>query len=434
MTKRILVIKKEESIVSASAEADFSLAEDTLTHKLKPDGYKFDTTYSPIPLKGRSNIFTMTPEADGFDYRELNKPNKNPNLYIVRVDVSNEEAFQRTITQQSDLVVGYYSDLEIEPDSNSSHCGEGVGNWHNVYEKLGLEGINFTGKNIRIAIVDSGIAADNHIKVADGWTPPNVEGQPGGWPRSHGTMCAFDALIAAPDAKLLDCALLRSREQPIHRRLLSDAIACFSHLSDLASATPEPLIVNNSWGVYDRSGDYPIGHPGNYSANIDHPFNQAALSLVAAGADVLFSAGNCGGDCPSDNCGINDRGIGRSIHGAKALPDVITVAAVTIDNRRLGYSSQGPAGISTRKPDIAAYSHFEGSGVYSIDNGTSAACPVASGVVAALREKVSNSSISPYALKAILQRTAIDTNHNGWDHDIGYGIINPQAAFDAIES
>jgi len=47
----------------------------------------------------------------------------------------------------------------------------------------------------------------------------------------------------------------------------------------------------------------------------------------------------------------------------QAVSDTTTIVAITVDNRRLGYSSQGPSGISRRKPYLAAHSHFKGSGV-----------------------------------------------------------------------
>jgi hypothetical protein len=50
----------------------------------------------------------------------------------------------------------------------------------------------------------------------------------------------------------------------------------------------------------------------------------------------------------------------------------------------------------------------------------------------ALREKISNSSKDPIALKAILQRTANDINGNGWDNDVGYGVINPKDVLNTI--
>jgi subtilisin family serine protease len=97
------------------------------------------------------------------------------------------------------------------------------------------------------------------------------------------------------------------------------------------------------------------------------------------------------------------------------------VAAITTDGDRLGYSSQGPGGLSPRKPDIAAFSHFDGSRVYRADGGTSAACPVAAGLVAALRTGVP--ALSSATLKAIVQQTATAAP-GGWNTDLGYGTIN----------
>ena len=438
MVKRIVLLKDDDQLRLASEEAEFEIAEETLVHELEPEGWNFDRTYTPVPLEGRSTVLNIRREAEGFDYRELNLPQEGAKVYVTRVDVENEEAFQRSM--RSNKVVGYFSDLELEEDAvGEDYCSPApaAGDWETVAKKLGVSSLGSTGKNVRVAVVDGGIAADDHIKVAGGWTPRGSTGKPGNWPRGHGTMCAFNVLIAAPDAKILDCALLQSPE-PTVKMLTSDAISCYTNLMRLLKSEPGPLVVNNSWGIYDLSIDYPVGDPHNYSANIEHPFNQAVLSLIAAGADVLFSAGNCGSNCgrPNSRCGINNVGPGRSVHGAKALEDAITVAAITTDHRRLGYSAQGPGSISNRKPDLAAYSHFDGSGIYPAsqggDSGTSTASPVAGGVVTALREKFSNSKVNPYRLKAILQRTAVDLNKDGFDYDIGWGLINPMGAMEAL--
>ena len=134
---------------------------------------------------------------------------------------------------------------------------------------------------------------------------------------------------------------------------------------------------------------------------------------------------------PDGRCGTNDVGYGSSIHGANSHPDVITVAAITNDNRRLGYSSQGPGMLTRQKPDIGGYSHFKGSGAYPRDGGTSAACPVAAGVVAALRQQ--HPDITPDAMKGIIQRTSKDVNKSGWDYEFGFGIINAKSAMDMLE-
>src|SRR2546426_393501 len=183
---------------------------------------------------------------------------------------------------------------------------------------------------------------------------------------THGTMVAYDVRIAAPDAQILDYALLRSRAGT-WAAFLSDAIAAFADLVERVNGSPGRWVVNNSWGLFDRASDAPVGSPENYSANPDHPFNQITGALVAAGADVFFAAGNCGADCPDPRCGKGDTGPGASIHGANSHPDVFTVAAVTVTDRRLGYSSQGPGALHSRKPDLAGFGHFKGSGIHPAD-------------------------------------------------------------------
>jgi subtilisin family serine protease len=110
----------------------------------------------------------------------------------------------------------------------------------------------------------------------------------------------------------------------------------------------------------------------------------------------------------------------------------VTVAAVTVTDRRLGYSSQGPGALYSRKPDLAGFSHFKGSGIFPSDGGTSAACPVAAGVAAALRQRLDTGRLAPAQLKGLLQRTARDLRGDGWDFDLGYGVIDAATALKAL--
>ena len=374
--------------------------------------------------------------ATGFDYKMLNEPRPGMDVYAVRAFFSDQDSVERLKEDHPDEVVGVYADPAISPFP--AYCGcKAIGTSRDVARLLGLSRLhkqNITGRGVRIAIVDSGVSKS--IPVSGGWIPPGIKYEPGTANPDHGTMCAFDARISAPDADILDYALLRTKEKTL-AGFLSDALAAFSDLTDLIQKKPGPLVVSNSWGLPDRRSDEPIGSPGNYSANLDHPFNQAVATLVGAGADVLFAAGNCGENCPSSVCGTSDIGPGKSIHGANSHPDVISVAAVTIRDNRLGYSSQGPGGLNKPKPDIAAYSHFEGSKVFPTkeggDNGTSAACPVAAGVIAILRQKLSTRKIDPAAMKGVIQRTARDVNGGGWDTDLGYGIVDAGAAWDYLK-
>jgi subtilisin family serine protease len=434
------VVKKHENIKEAAMEHRFSIARSTLEDIIRPEGFKLNPDFDPVPLKGRSSSLRRLHRTSGisFDYNNLNKSEGEAEVYVVSAEFENKSAVADFRNKLPDDVIGVFADLKIEPFS-APGCEIPTipyGDSSKVAEKLGIRETNLTGKNVRIAIVDSGIHNEGNIISSKGWAPPGVSFKPGQAPRAHGTMCAFDALICAPDADLLDYSLLLGFTG-WRGSFLRHAIAAYADLLDLITNEPGPLIVNNSWGIYDLNDDYPPGDPSNYSTNINHPFCEIVSSLIAAGADILFAAGNCGQNCPDDRC-KDFFGPGHSIHGANSHPDVITVAGVTTHDMHIGYSSQGPGGISNSKPDVAAYSHFTGSGVYvspngvTIDSGTSAACPVAAGVIGAVRERVSNSNVTPYTLKAILQRTAIDVNGNGWDYDIGYGIINPKGILNAI--
>src|SRR5881397_421320 len=317
--------------------------------------------------------------------------------------------------------------------SDLAYCGAApIGATRDVARRLGVPALRragLTGAGVSVAVVDTGIDG-SRIPVAGGWAPaPGYV--PGSSAPDHGTMVAYDVRIAAPDARILDYALLKS-QAGTWAAFLSDGIAAFADLVERVNAAPGRWVVNNSWGLFDRASDAPVGSPENYSANPDHPFNQITGALVAAGADVFFAAGNCGADCPDPRCGKGDTGPGASIHGANSHPDVVTVAAVTVTDRRLGYSSQGPGALHSRKPDLAGLSHFAGSGIYPVDGGTSAASPVAAGVAAALRQRFATDRLAPAQLKGLLQRTARDLGGDGWDYDLGYGEIDAAAAVKAL--
>ncbi len=429
MLRRIVVIRRHDPLEAGWKSKAFGPAGPFLDG-VRVRGMRFDQTYHPVRIVSRLAVPNERPEAPGFNYGSV-----GPAVgYCARCQFDDEDAVARLLREHPEDVVGVYADPEVAAFSEP-YCGrDAVGDDGDVARRLGVRAMRkagLTGLEVRVAVVDTGIDG-RQIPVSGGWSP-NPDYTPGSAPPTHGTMVAFDVRIAAPDARILDYALLQSRAER-WTALLSDAIAAYADLLQLLEREAGPLAVNNSWGMYDRSQDAPIGSPENYSANPHHPFNQIVGSLVAAGADVFFAAGNCGADCPSQRCGARDTGPGASIHGANSHPDVITVAAVTVTDRRLGYSSQGPGGLARRKPDLAGFSHFKGSGVYPIDTGTSAACPVAAGAAAALRQWVSAAKLGPAPLKGLLQRTARDLDGNGWDYDLGYGVIDAAAALQMLRS
>jgi hypothetical protein len=126
------------------------------------------------------------------------------------------------------------------------------------------------------------------------------------------------------------------------------------------------------------------------------------------------------------------------IMGANAYDEVLTLAGCDIHDERVGYSSKGPsiANMPQQKPDLTAYTHFLGSKVsrnFLPDSGTSAACAVAAGCVAALRTRASRKGIRPTALFQALKDSALPVVPTpGWDPGYGHGIIRPVAAARAL--
>ncbi len=430
MPRRIVLVGKGESLHRAWQSRSFGLAGAELERLLHVAGFALDDTYHPVRVAGRLGPAAERPAARGFAY---GRSGGGPiDSYAVRAIFDDEEAVHRLRRERGTDVVGVFADPAVSPVP-SAYCGDAaIGATADVARGLGVPALRragLTGGGVHVAVVDTGIDG-SRVPVVGGWAPtPGYV--PGSSAPNHGTMVAYDVRIAAPDAQILDYALLQS-QAGTWAAFLSDAIAAFADLVERVNAAPGRWVVNNSWGLFHRASDAPIGSPENYSANPDHPFNQVTGSLVAAGADVFFAAGNCGADCPDRRCGAGDTGPGASIHGANSHPDVISVAAVTVTNRRLGYSSQGPGALYSRKPDLAGFSHFKGSGIYPADRGTSAASPVAAGVAAALRQRFATDRLAPAQLKGLLQRSARDLRGDGWDYDLGYGVIDAAAALKAL--
>lgn len=242
-------------------------------------------------------------------------------------------------------------------------------------------------------------------------------------------MCAYDALLAAPRALLLDHAVL---DAPSMSGVLSNAISSYGKLLQLSALAQRPfhsMVVSNSWGMYSASWDFPAGHPGRFGDNPNHPFNIQVGSLAAAGADILFAAGNCGPACPDRRC---DQPALPPIFLANSHDDVLCVSGVDTNGTIVGYSSLGPGILGNPKPDVASYTHFLGSevrGAGTADTGTSAACPVAAGVVAALRSAYPYAPSLPNRSPANFRRFLINsaTGAGGWHSDIGHGIVDTRS-------
>jgi hypothetical protein len=392
----------------------------------------------PIPVDPAGDpLSMMQPMTFSFDPEQ--------STYLVRGEIADAAPSRvALLTASHPDIVGVFSDPRIE--TTGVYCGEPpVGTADDVAQQLGtatLASRGLDGTGVALAIVDTGInvallrskGLHPTIDAARSWSPPGVSTPPGQFPVMHGTMCAYDALIAAPNASILDIPIM-SAPVGTFAALLSDAVQAYAHLRSVLDAMPadgKHLVVSNSWGIFDPAWDFPVGSPGNYSDNPAHPFNIIVGSLAQAGADILFAAGNCGRDCPDSRCRF---GNARPINGANSHPQVLSIAGITVHRDRVGYSSQGPGRLADHKPDVSSYTHFLGSeaeGQGEPDSGTSAACPVMAGVVAALRTKFPASAVTPEQFRAVVAKTSVNLGPPGYDYDYGWGAVDPVAIADAL--
>ena len=300
-----------------------------------------------------------------------------------------------------------------------------------IRDLLGVQDLwdgGFKGKDVKVAIIDEGVNGDTY--PVTGGLKGQVGSQPGAAPiTSHGSMCAADVLIAAPEAEIYDYPFLGPTNS-------GDALAMFQAVLEQRRLDGTPHITNNSYGftgVPDQSEA-----PDHEIWDLAHPLHRKVREVITSGAATFFAAGNCGSDCPSGACHQSGIGSGRSIHASNSLVEVITIAAVNSAHKRIGYSSQGPGMFEREKPDLAAYSHIfgnfgpgrPGGTEQPFDNGTSAATPVASGVAALLLSAFPD--LTPERLREALVRGASSTADGDWGPDFGRGVINAAGARGAV--
>ncbi len=326
-----------------------------------------------------------------------------------------------------------------------------------------LQGKGLDGSDVAIAIVDSGIFAPRierllgdalepgatsfKLDAVNSWKPDGLVTPPGKHRVGHGTMCAYDALIAAPEATLLDIPMLLARPVADHhvRSAVDAALAAYIHLLQVwlnPARSFDALVVSNSWGIFHPClEDFQPGHAYRFIDNPNHIFHRFTKVLSSAGLDIVFcgnncgDGGNCAGNCASGTC------LSKTDHmimGANACENVLTIGGCDTNDALVGYSSRGPsiANMHQQKPDLVAYTHFLGSRsrwFHVPDTGVSAACPVAAGCVAALRshQDLKPSKVSSADLFEALRNTARRPSGmppTGWDFGYGYGIIDPVAA------
>jgi len=309
-----------------------------------------------------------------------------------------------------------------------------------------LHAAGLRGSRVNVVVIDQGLHQASF--KAQNWGGGLIHVPSGKLPGSsardsHGMMIARTILDLAPDARVYDAPLIPEERIADVTAFLNDAQAALVSLlaaiwlRRLRPAYSGPWILVNAWSIFDRTTEIPLG---NYTQNGAPPFGHPMILLTKFATrfmhlDAIFAAGNCGDFCPSPRCGKTDRGPGRSIWGANALEDVITAGAVSCAETWIGASSQGPGpnvhGLARQKPDLCAPSYFrddrDAALVYS---GTSTACAMTAGIVAALRSNAMwyQNLVYPDVMRTALIESARKTQWPGWSERLGHGVLNAASA------
>lgn len=323
-----------------------------------------------------------------------------------------------------------------------------------------LKDRGLSGRNVNLVVVDHGLSVEGIAalggRFGGGWkhlsaAPPGERAglqspvlEPGRLQvvrgvtdNDHGMMVARNVIAVAPGTTLHDCPLILPRVGQIATFLSDAEAACnriLAHVRATRAVQGGDWILLNAWAMFDRSTfEVPLG---GYTESPEHPFNRLVDEIAGENIELVFAAGNSGQFCPDQRSGSYDIGPGRSIYGANAHPEVLTVGAVRTDGMWLGLSSQGPGPkrLAALKPDLCAPSAFsETQSRHRANGGTSAACALAAGVLAALREHRPTAAVPPARMRQVLRDTARrPPTAVPWDERLGYGIIDAAAALAAL--
>jgi subtilisin family serine protease len=267
--------------------------------------------------------------------------------------------------------------------------------------KLGLETAEATasGRGVVVGMIDTSVDTSHADLRRSDIVTYDATGDPIAAPQAHGT--AIAGIIAgngltrgiAPSARLLSVRAF-SAGSPARRGL----------------ATTLALLKSLDWSVSQRARVLNLSFAGP-----DDPLLRAAITATSA-RDIIIvaAAGNNGHSAPPAY--------------PAAYPGVIAVTATDWDDRLYDKANVGPY-VAIAAPGVDIFAPVPGQ-AYELQSGTSFAAAHVTGIIALLLER--QPGLTAGAVRAALEKGAIDLGTPGADDEYGAGRANAKASLQFI--
>jgi len=117
-----------------------------------------------------------------------------------------------------------------------------------------------------------------------------------------------------------------------------------------------------------------------------------------------------------------------------SFENCISVAGANQKGLPSWYSTSGKKGKRSEQPEVAIANLNYHHGIltkdkYGVMSGTSIACPIVAGLALLWREKMKKEGTMPLGKNVLdsfrnwIYTNVVDTNENGWDNELGYGVL-----------
>lgn len=392
-------------LTSSPANAiDVSASESGWQESIRDEAASYQELATEI-ADGTLRLIVVTEENNQPETSVVNLKSKTGLDYTLRATSSDPDFIAVLVDEKISLIDEPIVDAASIPVPTTSYT-----QWNYTALRLAEIHNSFTGTNVKVAVIDSGVDRENPElnggQVLDGcdWvtSPTNVCRGTGVLDENgHGTHVAgiiaakndgFGVTGVAPGATILPLRVLGADGS--------------GWLSDIAAAID--YAVANGAKVINLS----LGGTLDYSL-----IRISVEQAVASGVTVVAAAGNGGS--------------GAAASYPAAYPGAIAVAATTESNLIATYSNSGNY-IDVAAPGSAILSSWPTGTGYARLSGTSMASPHVAALAALIIQRNTATAIttSPAAIRTAIESVAVKSNSDYSVSRYGLGVINP---FESLE-